>query len=232
MSRLHIQTMMHVPFEGPGHIGEWAKARGHRLSETHLFDGAAPLACDAFDWLLVMGGPMGANDDNQYPWMPAEKAAIRAAIDAGKPVIGVCLGAQLIADVMGARVFPNAEKEIGWFPVTSATSNTPCFGHMPASLPVLHWHGDTFNLPDGAQHLFRSDGCENQGFVLNDRVFGFQFHFETTPAGCDALLQNCRDELSTGQFIQSETEIRAQKRNFSRMHAVLDTFLDNLASIA
>jgi GMP synthase-like glutamine amidotransferase len=144
----------------------------------------------------------------------------------------VCLGAQLIADVMGARVFPNAEKEIGWFPVTSATSNTPCFGHMPASLPVLHWHGDTFNLPDGAQHLFRSDGCENQGFVLNDRVFGFQFHFETTPAGCDALLQNCRDELSTGQFIQSETEIRAQKRNFSRMHAVLDTFLDNLASIA
>jgi GMP synthase-like glutamine amidotransferase len=223
--------MLHVPFEGPGHFGDWAKARGHRLSETHLFDEAAPLAGDAFDWLLVMGGPMGVHDDDRYPWMPAEKTAIRAAIDAGKPVIGVCLGAQLIANVMGARVFPNAEKEIGWFPVISTASDAPCFGDVPSSLPVLHWHGDTFDLPDGAQHLFRSDGCENQGFVLNDRVFGFQFHCETTPVGRDALLEHCRDELTASQFIQTEAKIQAENTHFSRMHAVLDTFLDGLASI-
>ncbi len=225
----HIHTLSHVPFEGPGHIADWAAVRGHRISHARLFDGDAIAPSADYDWLLVMGGPMGVHDTERFPWLIDEADAIREAVAAGKTVLGVCLGAQLIAHALGARVAPHAHKEIGWFPVTRLPAAEARFSHMPASLPVLHWHGDRFDLPQRAQHLFRSDACEPQGFSIDERVFGFQFHFETTPESLAALVENCREELQEGPFVQPEAEILAQNAHFSAMHRVLDRFLDELA---
>lgn len=228
---LNIQTLLHVPFEGPAHIAEWASRRGHRISYCRLFDGDAIAPPADYDWLLIMGGPMGVHDSDRYPWLEDEVRAIREAMAAGKTVLGICLGAQMIAHALGARVKPHSHKEIGWFRVTRLPAAAECFAHMPESLPVLHWHGDTFALPEGAQHIFRSDACEGQGFSIGTRVFGFQFHFETTPEGLATLVENCRHELQQGgTFVQSEREIMAQKRHFSGMHRVLDQFLDQLAA--
>ena len=121
------------------------------------------------------------------------------------PVLGICLGAQLIADVLGARVYANEHKEIGWFPVERADSagTTEVGRAFPESLEAFHWHGDTFDLPDGAVHLARSAICENQAFLHKGRVLALQFHLETTRETAEMLIENCRDELDGGPHVQS-----------------------------
>ncbi|MDA1044762.1 MAG: amidotransferase, partial [Verrucomicrobia bacterium] len=121
MTPIRIRALLHVPFEGPGHFAQWAEDRGHRLSTTRLYAGDDIPRPEDYDWLLVMGGPMSVYDDAEHIWLGAEKTAIRDALDADKYVLGVCLGAQLIACVLGARVQANDDKEIGWFPVTKTS---------------------------------------------------------------------------------------------------------------
>lgn len=115
---MNIQAIYHVSFEGPGGIKPWALARGHHFAETRLDRGEPLPAVDAFDWLVVMGGPMNIYEEAAYPWLPAEKALIKAAVAAGKRVLGICLGAQLLADALGAEISANPVKEIGWYPVS------------------------------------------------------------------------------------------------------------------
>lgn len=228
---MQIQCLKHVPFEGPAEIASWADARGHRIGVTPLYEGGAPPAPDAFDWLLVMGGPMGVADESEYPWLAAEKRFIRSSIDAGKTVIGICLGAQLIAEVLGARVYRNPEKEIGWMPVelTNAAAQSRCFGSLPASLEVFHWHGDTFELPSGAVQLARSGACEQQAFVLDERVLGLQFHLESTPGSVSDIVAACVDELVDAPHIQSaETMLARPAEDYAEVHAALWSILDRL----
>lgn len=230
MNPLRIQAIMHVPFEGPGHIARWARDHGHVLSFTRLFAGEhVPCPAD-YDCLLVMGGPMGVNDEDTYPWLKAEKNALREAIDADKHVLGICLGAQLIACVLGAGVHANAQKEIGWFPISKTPEALACplFAHMPDTLHVLHWHADTYALPPGARHLFRSEACEHQGFALGQRVFGFQFHFETTPQGLEDLVHNGRHALRPESGIQSEQELLTGLLHLDEMHKALEHFLEKI----
>jgi len=156
-----------------------------------------------------MGGPMSVNDEDQFPWLAAEKRFMRAAIQAGKPVLGVCLGAQLIASAAGARVFANPQKEIGWFPVQGIDSGSQAHFHFPPSATVFHWHGETFDLPAGAVRLARSEVCPNQAVQLGRSVIGLQFHLETTPASARDLVANCRAELIPGEYVQSEEQILA-----------------------
>ena len=169
---MRIQVLQHVPFEGPAGIADWASARGHRVSLVPLFDGALPPDPNDHEWLVVMGGPMSVHDEPSYGWLAPEKAAIRASIDAGRTVIGVCLGAQLIAEVLGGRVYPNREKEIGWMPIelTEAARMSDRFDFLPPSLEVFQWHGETFDLPQGSTHLARSTACENQAFLYRANV--------------------------------------------------------------
>jgi GMP synthase-like glutamine amidotransferase len=171
------------------------------------------------DLLIAMGGPMSVNDETELPWLRAEKRLIRDAIDARVPVLGVCLGAQMIASALGARVHRNPVKEIGWFPIQAVPGPPEAF-RFPEECTVFHWHGETFERPHGAVHLARSRACENQGFQLGTHVIGLQFHLETTYDDATALLENCRSELVPGPYVQSEQDIRNVPR--SRYRAVND----------
>jgi GMP synthase-like glutamine amidotransferase len=159
------------------------------------------------DLLVVMGGPMSVNDEKAFAWLVPEKQFIRDAMETGKPVLGVCLGAQLIASALGARVYPNHCKEIGWFPVQGVPPAGESIFRFPPSAEVFHWHGETFDLPAGAIRLARSEGCENQAIQIGPSVIGLQFHLETTPESARDLISHCRDELNPSQYVQTEAEI-------------------------
>ncbi len=223
--RLHY--LQHVPFEGLGIIEEWAKANQVDISCTRLFADEKLPAIGRFDWLVVMGGPMGIYDHAEHPWLVPEKEFIKQVIDANKTVLGICLGAQLMADVLGAKVAPGPQKEIGWFPIRRS-DDAPKL--IPEELTVFHWHGDTFECPPGAIRLATSAACSNQGFVYNNRAVGLQFHMETTPQSMDALLENCADELVDAPGIQTAEQMRAGVPTLGTLNESMRQLLDQLKS--
>ncbi|SHI12029.1 GMP synthase-Glutamine amidotransferase [Desulfofustis glycolicus DSM 9705] len=172
---------------------------------------------------------MSVNDEREYPWLAKEKEFIRNIIAAGKPVLGICLGAQLIANAMGGEVFPNSVKEIGWFPIEAVSSSGNSIFQFLHEAVVFHWHGDTFNLPGGAVHLAKSKGCIKQAFHIGTNVIGLQFHLETTPVSAKAIVDNCRNELVGGEFIQSEKEIlSAPQERYSSINSLMARILEYL----
>lgn len=225
-----LQVIQHVPFEGPACIADWAQSKGHQLRMTRMFADDPLPQTEQFDWLIVMGGPMGVADEAQCPWLGGEKRLIRDAIEQNKTVLGICLGAQLIAACLGARVFPNQHKEIGWFPVhkVKGSENTPLGRVLPDEIEALHWHGDTFGLPNGAVHLARSDACLHQAFAVGDRVLALQFHLEMTPASAEALSRQCEYELVRAPYIQTAETILSRKGRFDAANAVMYRLLDHL----
>ncbi len=227
---MRIAWVQHVPFEGPGAIGDWARSRGHEARGHMAWKGDLPSRA-SFDWLVVMGGPMGAHDEREHPWLTAEKRLIAEAVGGDTRVLGICLGAQLVADVMGADVTRAPEKEIGWFPVArSTTVHAPELG-LPGRFDAFHWHGDTFGIPDGSSRLASSEACDNQAFATGDgRVVGLQFHLESTPDGVEALLRECReDSAEPGPFVQVPEDIAGAPDRYARANAVLFDFLDAVA---
>lgn len=213
-------------------MGPYFRQRGHLLTATHLYRAEELPPIDQLDWLIVMGGPMGVHDERQFPWLSREKSFIREAVESGKTVLGVCLGAQLIADALGAKVFKNEHREIGWFPIRrNAEAEGTVLGTVfPDSLEVFHWHGDTFELPSGASLLASSEACRNQGFVVDDRIVALQFHLETTPESAQALVDNCRRELDGSRYVQSEDEILSVKSRFDQINEVMHSALYHLGA--
>jgi GMP synthase-like glutamine amidotransferase len=208
---MRIHWFQHVAFEGLGAIEDWLLARGHTLTHTRFHAGeTAPATVDGFDWLIVMGGPMNIYQYRDHPWLRAEKRVIRDAVAANKRVLGVCLGAQLIADAMGGKVYQNAEREIGWFPVTAVPEGAGSPFAFPKDAVVFHWHGDTFSLPPGGVWLARSKACEHQAFAMGARVLGLQFHVEMTPDDVKRIAAECADELTPAAYVQSAQEIIAR----------------------
>lgn len=204
---MRAHYLQHVPFEGLGSIEPWLQNAGYEISCTQFFNSEELPEIADIHFLVVMGGPMSVNDEQEHPWLTTEKKFIKNAIEAGKPVLGICLGAQLIANSMEGEVFQNSEKEIGWFPVEAVKSKTNLVFQFPEKTDVFHWHGETFRLPNGAIQIAKSKGCENQAFQIGNNVIGLQFHLETTPASAQAIVENCRDELVDGEYIQSEAGI-------------------------
>ena len=227
---MRIHHFQHVPFEGLGSMEAYFRTKGHELSATHLYRTQTPPPLDKVDWLVVMGGPMGVGDESRLPWMAMEKSYIGKAIDAGKVVLGICLGAQLIADVLGDAVYKNPYREIGWFPVqrSEQAAGTPLGSVLPTGQMVFHWHGDTFDIPDRATLLASSEACRNQGFVIENRVVGLQFHLETTPASARALVDNCGDELDDGPYVQTAMQIMADPAKFDGINNVMANLLDKI----
>ncbi len=225
---MRVHYLQHVPFEGLGSIAGWLKSRSARVASTRFFEDARlPLTTD-LDWLIVLGGPMSVNDETSCPWLAAEKRFIAEAVARGKVVLGICLGAQLIACALGARVYPNPQPEIGWFPIErTGTGELP----LPARADVFHWHGETFDLPPGARGFARSAACENQAFAIGDRVVGLQFHLETTAPAARAMIAACGSELVPGRFIQTEKEILASAERFDRVNALMTGVLEFLSEV-
>ena len=195
---MRLQVFQHVPFEGPGEIVRWAKERGHLLATTPWFDGAPAPDLNAVDGLIVMGGPMNIYEHRPHPWLRAEKEFLTRALEHGRPVVGVCLGAQLLADVLGGRVYQNPVREIGWWPVRwrEAARKVPGLDFLTATSTPLHWHGDTFSLPQGAQLLASTGLTRHQAFALGPNVIGFQFHPEAGAGNFEAWLVGHAAELA------------------------------------
>jgi len=228
---INIHTFMHVPFEGLGCIEQWIKNNNHFASYTRLYDSYKLPDMDSIDWLIVMGGPMGVYDESIYPWMAEEKSFIRQAIENGKTVIGICLGSQLIAEVLGAKVYPNRQKEIGWFPInlSEQAKENALFDGFENSFPVFHWHGDTFDLPADSTHLISSETTKNQAFLYNEKVLGLQFHFEVTEQTLKGMVDNGMNELVESATVQSADQILQETQNIASNNERMFQILDYLA---
>lgn len=227
---MRILCLQHVAFEGPAAIQTWAESREHTIRCHPVYESKPLPALDTFECLLVMGGPMNIYEESTHPWLKDEKAFIRSCIEAGKYVIGICLGAQLIADVLGAPVARGNAVEIGWFPI-SRTPDCPERWPLPTDLKVMHWHGDRFEIPKGAIRIASSEACDNQGFLYADRVLAWQCHLETTPESLSALASACSNELVDGTYIMPEERLLAEpSETYSAMQSVLFRFLDELTA--
>ncbi|MBX3252557.1 MAG: type 1 glutamine amidotransferase [Chitinophagaceae bacterium] len=228
---MRIHYFQHVPFESPGYIQQWAEANRCSQSFTRFYEKYSLPDIAQIDWLVVMGGPMGVYDTEIHPWLEAEKKFIRLCIHAGKTVIGICLGSQLIASALGAAVYPNDQKEIGWFPVqlTEAARSSYLFGDFPGDFTVLHWHGDTFDLPGGATLLAESRACKNQAFLYGNNVLGLQFHFESTGDTLPLMIESCRHELAPALYVQREQELKDGSSAITTTNAMLAVILNRLA---
>jgi len=240
---VHIHYLQHAAFEDAANIAVWAHERGHRLTHTRLdLDQPLPEPQD-LDWLVVMGGPMNVDQHDAYPWLVREKQFMRQVIDRGLPVLGVCLGGQLICAVLGGQVTKNRQKEIGWFPVTltSEAGASPLFSRFPQRVPAFHWHGDTFSIPPGAVRLAASDGCDNQAFQYGRHVVALQFHWDYSLRSVETMIRHCGDELvagtpggapstlGPGHGIQQPAEMLAQPERFSEIQVLLYAMLDAMA---
>ncbi|MCZ7358182.1 MAG: type 1 glutamine amidotransferase [Candidatus Methanoperedens sp.] len=226
---MRIHSLEHEPFEGLANVEVWAKNRGHGISRTLLFNNEELPDMSDFDWLVILGGSMNIYEEEKYPWLREEKNFIAEAIANKKIVLGVCLGSQLIADVLGGRVSKNRFKEIGWFPVSLAgeAKNSPIFSTFPSTFTAFHWHGDAFRIPPGAARMAESEGCANQAFEYG-RVIGLQFHLEYSVESIDLMLQNCEDEIVEGKYIQKPEEIISQYNNVREINKLLILLLDNI----
>lgn len=226
---MRAHYFQHVPFEGLGSIEPWLKKSGFEITSTRFYESAKLPDLKTIDLLIVMGGPMSVNDEDQLPWLVAEKQFIWDAIAKSKPVLGICLGAQLIANALGAGVYPNKAKEIGWFPIHGIKSNDQSIFEFPESINVFHWHGETFDLPSGATLLAKSDACEHQAFQVGKSVIGLQFHLETTPHAAQDIVSPCRNELTPGPHIQTEKEIlSANPERYKSINDLMDKILSFL----
>ncbi len=229
---MRAHYFQHVAVEELGSIEPWLRARGHRITATRLFAGEAPPDLDPVDWLIVMGGPMNIYEDARHPWLAPERRFIRNAIQAGKNVLGICLGAQLVADALGGKVRASSQKEIGWFPVrrTEEAPRSPLSSPLPGEFEAFHWHGDTFDLPAGAIRLAASEACANQAFAHGERVLGLQFHLEMTPNAARRLIEACADDLVDGPFIQKAEAMLSDRGRFENANRILAGILDRFES--
>jgi len=227
------ECFMHVPFEGPGIITRWIGQKGFPLHYTRFYNGdELPDPMDV-DMLIIMGGPMNVFDFHMNSWMEDEIGWVGEFIETGKPVLGICLGAQVIAAALGEEVLPGPHKEIGWHNLQflSSLGDYKIFTDLPGPRKVLHWHGDTFNIPEEATRIASSQAFPNQGFILGNNVVALQFHLEATPESIKELVENCRDELVEGPYIQTEKEILSGEGHFESNHQLLFKFLDYLSSL-
>ncbi len=225
--RAHV--LQHVPFEGLGSIEPWLVREGYSITWTRLYAGGNLPVPEDPDLLIVLGGPMSVNDETAFPWLRDEKRFVRRSIETGVPLLGICLGAQLIAAALDARVYPNRHREIGWFPVHRTPDEPGVMGVFPERFDAFHWHGETFDLPSGAALLAQSAACEHQAFSVGPSVVGLQFHLETTPASALSLVENCRDELVPGPFVQAGAAILgAPQASYDRINELMAGLLKGI----
>jgi GMP synthase-like glutamine amidotransferase len=232
-SILNVHCFMHVPFEGPGVIADWVTKNGHSLRYTKFYENDPLPQIEGVDLAVIMGGPVSVYEKHKYLWMHGEIEWIEEFISTGKPLIGICLGAQLVAAALGAEVFPGKEKEIGWFPVEFLPSlgDFRIWQDLPASRKVFHWHGDTFSIPSGASRIACSRAYPNQGFIYGKHVIALQFHLEVTPDDVEGMVSHFGYELSPGPYVQTEREIMDERRHYVENQELIFQLLNYLCAL-
>lgn len=231
MKTLRIHCLQHVDFEGLGCIESWINANNHQLTFTKFYESDIVPSLETIDWLIVMGGPMGIYDDEQYPYLKKEKEFIKKAIEAEKTVLGICLGAQLIAHTLGATISKNPKKEIGWFDVQKSNSQTTILNNLDEQFSVFHWHGDTFSTPENAVNLYSSAACKNQAFLYKQNVLALQFHLEVTKETVKEMVKKDNQELQEATYIQSANTILNTKQFIAKNNETMFNILEYLKNL-
>lgn len=230
---MRVHFLQHVECDGPGNIRQILKSRNHTQTSTRLYlDEAFPPMGD-FDWLIILGGDMGVHDEDTFAWLSREKTFIKAAIKANKRILGICLGAQLIAHVLGAMVRKSQHQEIGWFPITplAGIKETLLSDVITGSMQAFHWHQDTFDIPDGAIAIAESKACHHQGFVYGRRVVGLQFHLEITREAASDFLEDCGQSMKKGPYIQPSSEILSNGKGFAQSRGIMSAVLEAMEKL-
>jgi GMP synthase-like glutamine amidotransferase len=227
---MKIAALFHVSFEKLGLIEDWILTKGYSLTEYHLYhDPRLPLIHE-FDMLIIMGGSMSVNDEERFPWLATEKELIRRCRASEKPVLGICLGAQLITSALGNKVYPGRYTEIGWFPVefNQGEESGMLFPGLPAKATVFHWHGDTFDLPVGAVLLGSSAVTPVQAYIADGILLALQFHLEIKPENISLMINHAGEELVSSPYIQDAGALSAGLINLSENKVLLELFLNYL----
>lgn len=227
---MDIYCIQQVFFEGPNIIKEWALEQGHSFHLIKMFENPELPNISEVDGLVVLGGPMSVHDEEEHPWLIKEKQFIRNCFDAEKPTLGICLGAQLLAHILGAKVYKNEFKEIGWLPVklNENAKSSALFDGLKTDFITFQWHGDTFELPEGVESLGSSEGCKNQGFLYKNAL-ALQFHPEMMPNRIEELVHYCESDLTEGKYVQSKDQL-LDKSYVSANHLWLKTVLGRFFS--
>jgi GMP synthase-like glutamine amidotransferase len=227
--------LQHLPDEGLGYAAEWLAEHGHSLTFTRLFEPAPTFpALAEFDGLLILGGAMSVYDEENFPWLRAEKAFLQQVLRAGKITLAICLGAQLVAQALGGEVRPNPEPEIGYWTVRFSAKALahPLLRGWPDKAAVLHWHFDTFTVPPGALRVGMSAGCAAQGFVWGDGIVGLQFHPEMTEAMVEQLIAfEGHERAEEQEFVQTAAQIRAKLKSGWKGRKLLEQLLENMVAL-
>jgi GMP synthase-like glutamine amidotransferase len=227
---MKIACLKHVTYEGPAYLPDWAARHGHTLDEFLVPETGLPPA-GQFDRVIIIGGPMSVWETDRHHWLSDEKRYLASLVDAGVPVLGICLGAQLLAEHLGASVRPGELKEIGWFPVqTHADITATWLGDaLPERFETFFWHGDYFDLPKGAVPVARSAAHEIQGFVHGPHL-ALQFHLEATPQWAERLARRDVHELVPAAYVQTAEEITdAPADRYRDSHRLLEAVLGRWA---
>ena len=260
-SPMRVHVLQHVPFEGLGSIEGWLKTNQAVISHTRFYEDSFSLpTLEDLDLIVLLGGPMSVNDSSSFPWLLKEKAWISEALNTSIPMLGICLGAQLIASAMGSVISTADHKELGWFPVyphqnkrhpenndsglddesddknDNDNDNDNDNEHQPffsKKIIAFHWHGETFELPAGANLLASSDGCRHQAVRFKEKVIGLQFHLECTETWVRSILKHCARELEAadGPFVQPKATISSPPLDhFTQANQTMAQILSYLTS--
>ena len=222
-----VAVLQHAHGEWIGSMQEWFTNKDFLLQTYRLDLNSVLPTVDEFDWLMIMGGPMSVNDEDIYPWLAPEKQLISDAIAADKIVLGICLGGQLIASAMHAKVIKNTQPEIGWYPVTKTNQ---CATWMPEIFKPLSWHSDCFELPEGATAFASSAITPYQGFSVGKKIWALQFHLEAQTGTVASFLALEPQGLPTGDYVQSEAEIFDDAKYLKQSQRAIFSLLEQLNS--
>lgn len=229
---MNILIITHAKFERPGIIHAWADSNQHSVQILAPYRDETLPAINDIDLLIIMGGPQSPSQLDAYPYLALEIDYIKECLIANKPMLGICLGAQLIAEALGAKTERSPHKEVGAFPIqlTTAAKQDVVFKRFQEEFTVMHWHYDMPGLPDGAQILATSHGCPRQVIRFKMNAYGLQCHFEMTAELIAGMIKHCKQDLAPSTYTQQPEAMLAT--NFSTMHQYLTQLLTHLSTPA
>lgn len=227
---MRVHVLEHMDWGGLGVIGEWMQERGHTWTVTRVHAGEPFPGIDDFDLLVILGGVMGVYEEEEHPWLISEKHWIRNVIESDKRILGICLGAQLIASSMGATVKKHEHSEIGWWPVTftKTAQNHPFLQGINEIYTLFEFHYDTFDVPTNGVLLGGSQACKNQAFAIGDRVVGLQFHPEFNAQIVHFIESKFGAKIQDGPFVKPVSDMMASPERFTASKTFLYTLLNNI----